>query len=187
MNLFAGSFDYTSNPIRNGGEAMVSSRRSGATLAFAAAAGLAALAAAPVEAANSPFPALSGSWTGNGTITLASGTRERIRCMAKYDVKGSGDNLDLRLRCAGDSFKFELQSNVAHTGGAVTGNWAELTRRVGGTIDGNAKGNRIEVRVQGTISALLAVNTNVNQQQISIEAPSSDMSMVAISLSRGAK
>lgn len=137
-----------------------------------------------VQGANSPFTALSGQWTGGGTITLASGARERIRCLAKYDVDGSGANLGLRLRCAGDSFKFELQSNVAHNNGTVTGNWAELTRHVGGAIDGNAKGNRINVRVSGTISALLAISTNANTQSISVEAPGSDLSHVAISMSR---
>ncbi len=158
-------------------------------MALIAGAGLLALVSggAPVQASNSPFTALNGSWTGSGTITLASGARERIRCLAKYDVDGSGANLGLRLRCAGDSFKFELQSNVAHSNGAVTGNWAELTRRVGGNIDGNAKGSRISVRVSGTISALLAVNTNANTQSISIEAPGSDLSQVAISMTRGAK
>jgi hypothetical protein len=157
-------------------------------LIAAAAAGLLAVAASPAaKAANSPFTALSGTWSGAGTITLASGSRERIRCRATYGVDGSGARLDLRLRCAGDSFKFELQSNVAHSNGALTGNWAELTRHVGGAIDGKATGNRINVRVSGTISALLAVNTSANRQSISIEAPGSDMSMVAISLNRGAQ
>jgi len=157
--------------------------------AISATVGLLALVmgAPQVEGASSPFTALSGSWTGNGTITLASGSRERIRCLAKYNVNGSGDNLDLRLRCASDSFKFELQSNVAHSNGTVTGNWAELTRHVGGQIDGNAKGNRINVRVSGTLSALLAISTNANTQSISVQAPGSDLSNVAITLNRGAK
>lgn len=168
---------------------MISFIRKSGLLALVAAAGLLTLSAGPttVRASNSPFTVLNGSWTGNGTITLASGSRERIRCMAKYDVKGSGDSLDLRLRCASDSFKFELQSNVAHSNGAVTGNWAELTRHVGGSIAGNAKGNRINVRVSGTLSALLAISTNANTQSISVEAPGSDLSQVAISMSRSAK
>ena len=155
-------------------------------LTTAAAAGLVALAmgSAPVRGSNSPFTALDGSWKGSGTITLASGARERINCLAKYDVKGSGDALDLRIRCAGDSFKFELQSNVTHSNGTVTGRWTELTRHVGGEIDGKANGNRINVRVSGTLSALLAMSTNANTQSISIQAPGSDLSHVSISLNR---
>jgi hypothetical protein len=41
--------------------------------------------------------------------------------------------------------------------------------------------------VSGIISALLAVSTNANQQSISIEAPGTDMAVVAISMSRGSK
>jgi hypothetical protein len=156
-------------------------------LAAAGAVGLLALVALPgsVQASTGPFTGLSGSWSGNGTITLASGTKERIRCRAQYGVDGTGATLDLTLRCAGDSFKFELQSNVAHSNGTVSGTWAETTRRVGGGIEGSARAGRIQVRVSGVLSAILAVNTNANQQSISIEAPGSEMSAVAISLSRG--
>ncbi len=139
------------------------------------------------QAAGSPFSNLSGAWSGPGTITLASGTKESIRCRATYNVDSSGANLQLMLRCASDSFKFELQSNVAHNDGEVSGTWAELTRRVGGTISGNATGNRIQINVQGMLAANLAVNTRANQQSISIQAPGSEMSQVAISLNRGSK
>ena len=107
----------------------------------AAAAGLCALVALPGQglASSSPFTAMSGSWSGSGTITTSSGNKERIRCRAKYDVDGGGSNLDLTLRCASDSYNFELQSNVAHNNGAVSGTWAEMTRHVGGNIDGSAR------------------------------------------------
>jgi hypothetical protein len=154
-------------------------------LTAAAAAGLLAIAVpAAVEASSSPFTALSGSWSGGGTITMSSGAKERIRCRARYDVGGSGSSLDLTLRCASDSYNFELQSNVAHVDGAVSGTWAEVTRHVGGNIEGSARGNHIQVRVSGVISALLAVNTNANSQSISIQSPGNEMSAVAISLSR---
>lgn len=156
-------------------------------LAATAAAALLGLVALPGtgSASGSPFTGLSGFWFGGGVITMASGARERIRCRARYDVDGDGSSLDLTLRCASDSFKFELQSNVAHINGAVSGTWAEITRHVGGQIDGSARGNRIQVRVSGTISALLAMKTSANHQSILIEAPGSEMSSVAISLKRG--
>jgi hypothetical protein len=159
-------------------------------LAFAAA-GVAALAfataPATVQASNTPFHALSGSWAGFGTVTMANGAKERIRCRARYDVNGSGSAVDLRLRCASDSFTFELQSNVGYQNGAVSGTWTETTRHVGGSLEGSARGNQISVRVSGVISALLAVSTNTNRQSISIEAPGTEMAEVAISMSRGSK
>ena len=155
-------------------------------LAVVAAAGLLGLAALPgsVQASSSPFTVLSGSWSGAGTVTMSSGAKERIRCRAKYDVDGGGSNVDLTLRCASDSYNFELQSNVSHSNGAVTGTWSENTRHVGGNIEGSARGGHISVRVSGVISAMLAVNTNANSQSISIQAPGTEMQAVAISLSR---
>jgi hypothetical protein len=66
---------------------------------------------------------MSDSWSGSGTITTSNGNKERIRCRAKYDVDSAGSSLDLMLRCASDSYNFELQSNATHANGAVSGNW----------------------------------------------------------------
>jgi hypothetical protein len=146
-----------------------------AAVAFLATAGTA-------EAIGGPFDQMSGAWSGGGAITLASGVKEQIRCRANYDVSGS--NLALTIRCASASYKFELQSNVAHSGGAISGTWAEMTHRVGGTISGSASGNRINARVEGVLSAMLSVSTNAGKQSISIEAPGMEMSRVAISMSK---
>ena len=59
-----------------------------------------------------------------------------------------------------------------------------LTRHVGGSIEGSARGTSINVRVSGIISAMLAVNTKDNAQSISIQAPGTELQNVAISLSR---
>jgi hypothetical protein len=158
-------------------------------LTMAAAAALLGFAARPstVQAFSSPFTAMSGSWSGTGTITTSNGNKERIRCRAKYNVDGAGSSLDLTLRCASDSYNFELQSNATHNNGAVSGTWSENTRHVGGNIDGNAHGNAISLRVSGVISATLGVSTNANQQSISIQAPGTELQSVAISMSRGVK
>ena len=160
-----------------------------ATLTVAATVAVLGLAALPSSAFafGSPFAAMSGSWSGSGTITTSDGNKERIRCRAKSDVDNGGSTLDLTIRCASDSYNFELQSNVAHRNGAVSGNWSENTRHVGGNIEGSASGNAISVRVSGVISATLGMSTNGNQQSISIQAPGTELQSVAISMSRGAK
>ncbi len=165
--------------------ANIKSLKNQAKLAVAAA-GLLALAALPssVQAASGPFAALSGSWSGGGTITMSNGAKERIRCRARYNVGGAGANVDLTLRCASDGFNFELQSNARYSNGAVSGTWSETTRGVGGSIEGSGNASTIRVRVSGIISASLAVNTVADQQSISIQAPGTEMQHVAISLSR---
>ena len=104
-------------------KSLSSKMKSGLTVAAAAA--LVGFAALPetVQAFNSPFTAMSDSWSGSGTITTSNGNKERIRCRAKYDVDSAGSSLDLMLRCASDSYNFELQSNATHANGAVSGNW----------------------------------------------------------------
>jgi hypothetical protein len=139
------------------------------------------------QANHGPFASMAGTWSGQGTITLASGAKEAIRCKATYNVDGSGSNLGLLLRCASASYKFELQSNVNNSHGTISGTWAELTNRVGGTISGSMSGGRIQALVEGTLAARLAMNTNATTQTISIESPGSPMSFASISLSRGAK
>ena len=143
--------------------------------------------ASMAHGASSPFAGLSGSWAGPGTITLAGGTKESIRCRASYSVDDSGVNLKLDLRCSSDSFKFELQSSVSHNNGEVAGFWNELTSRVGGTVAGKAASDRIEVIVEGPIAAVLEISTRADQQSVSIQSPGSKMSEVSISLSRASK
>jgi hypothetical protein len=187
VNFFAAACDQRHSNLWEG-RAVISVRRSSiftpkSARSVVAAVGVLAMAGF-AQASGSPFSLLSGTWAGPGTITLASGAREAIRCRATYSVDRAGANLDLRLRCASASFKFELQSNAAHSNGAVSGSWTEMTRHVGGTIAGSASGSRIQVLVQGTLAAHLAVDTRANRQSISIEAPGSEMSAVKISLSR---
>lgn len=136
----------------------------------------------------SPFAHLSGAWTGPGTISLNTGAKEKIRCRAQYRVAPSGSDLHLDLRCASDTYKFELQSNVVHNDGAISGTWSETTRGAAGTITGTTVGTQMNLRATSPVfSASLAVSTRSNQQSISIQSPGSEISAVAINLSRGGR
>lgn len=140
------------------------------------------------RAVDSPFPALQGSWSGSGTIALSDGTKERIRCRATYRLGSSSANLRLDLSCEGDSSRFVLESQISYRDGALSGNWGESTRATGGSIEGQATGNRIQVRASGqTFTALLSMTTRGERQSISIESPGSQMSEVAITLTRSSR
>jgi hypothetical protein len=41
----------------------------------------------------SPFAKLAGQWAGSGTVELANGAREPIKCRAAYDVLEEQNNL----------------------------------------------------------------------------------------------
>jgi hypothetical protein len=139
-------------------------------------------------AADGPFAALTGTWSGAGTISLSSGVKERIRCNATHRLGANDDELKLELTCASDSYKFNLQSKITHSAGTISGNWSESTRSTGGGITGRIAGSQINVRVEGpTFNALLAVTTKGDKQAISIQSPGSEMSDITITLTRKSK
>ena len=132
-----------------------------------------------------PFAALSGSWAGGGTISLSSGAAERIRCRAAYDVGSAGRAVQLSIRCASDSYNFDLAGSVVYQGGAVTGTWSESTRGVSGTVSGRAGGSTIQVFAQGAgFSAGLSMATHGNRQSVEIRPQGADVTAVSIVLSR---
>ena len=150
--------------------------------------------AAPGHAQQGPqagaglFEPWAGSWSGEGTLTTADGTRTRVRCLVTYAVQDRGHAVRLDLRCASDAYRFEIASDIAQRGQSLSGNWFESTRRVGGRITGRASGGRLDIRAEGdTFTALVTVTTQDNRQTFLLESPGSQLSEVAITLARGAR
>ena len=118
-----------------------------------------------------PFAGFDGAWSGTGTVALSDGTTERIRCKADYKVNGSGMALKQSLRCASDSYKFDLTSDVTSNGDRISGNWSEASRNIFGNLQGTAGGGRIEVFVEANgFAANLVVSTNGNKQTVQINS-----------------
>ena len=140
-------------------------------------------AGAPAAA---PFAGLAGKWSGDGSIALTNGTTERLRCDADYVVSGGGDNLDSTLRCASDSYKFDLHISLVDNAGAVLGNWNEVSKNVQGGISGHDSKGLIEVNVRGqAFAAAVTVATTGTLQSVKIHAQSGDLSQVRITLHHG--
>jgi len=143
------------------------------------------LAGGPVQAAVSPLRALAGSWAGGGVISMASGEQERLRCRASYDVDGGGTALRLNLRCASDSYNFDLSSQIDYRSGAISGEWTESSRNASGTIEGRAAGDHIEAAATGPgFSANLSLTTRGSRQIVTIRPQGGDISAVSLELSR---
>jgi hypothetical protein len=118
-----------------------------------------------------PFIGFNGAWSGNGTVALSDGTTERIRCKADYLVDGSGLGLKQSLKCASDSYKFDLTSDVRSQGERISGNWSEASRNVFGNLQGTAGGGRIEVFVEANgFAANLTLQTTGNKQTVQISS-----------------
>lgn len=137
-------------------------------------------------AQHSPFSHLAGRWSGGGTIDLSDGKRERIRCRAAYDVP-SQRNLVLSIRCASESYTFDLHSDVAVASGGVTGTWSETTHGIFGSLSGHASANQISVlAVSPSFTATMSLSTHGSRQSVVIRSrdPNSSIKGVSISLRR---
>ena len=123
------------------------------------------------HAQSGPFVGFDGTWTGNGTVALSDGTTERIRCKADYKVNGSGLGLKQNLRCASDSYKFDLVCDVTSDGDRISGNWGEASRNVFGNLRGTAGGGQIDVFVEAAgFAANLTLRTSGNRQTVQISS-----------------
>lgn len=144
-----------------------------------------ALPGSATQAAVSPFAAMAGSWSGGGVISTSDGAQERLRCRAAYDVGGSGAELRLNLRCASDSYTFDLTSEVRYRGGEIFGSWSESSRNAYGSISGRAAGGRIEASARSeSFSADLSLTTRGNRQIVSIRPQGTSIRAVSLTLER---
>jgi hypothetical protein len=127
------------------------------------------LSAPSTKAQAALFAGLAGGWAGDGRIDLQDGTSERVRCRADYSVGGGGSSFQQHLRCASDSYKLDLNSNVQSNGGSLSGTWSAqtATRNLSGSVSGNATASRIEAKVSGSVfSAGVNVYMNGDQQGV---------------------
>jgi hypothetical protein len=140
---------------------------------------------AVIAATSSPFAAMAGSWSGGGVLSTTDGTQERLRCRASYDVAGSGAALRLNLKCASQSYNFDLASDVQYRGGAISGSWSEASQNASGSISGRAVGDRIEAAARGqTLSVNLSMTTRGGRQSVSIRPQGTNVTAVSLELDR---
>lgn len=145
------------------------------------------MAGAGPAMAGDAFNRLAGQWQGKGTIEFSNKSKETLRCRASYDVLQGGANLQLAIRCAGDSYKIELMGNANEAGGKISGSWSEATLNVSGTLAGRADGSTIHVTAASpAFTAAFGLVTNGGRQMVSIrsQTPDSTIHGATISLAR---
>lgn len=149
---------------------------------YGAALALLLLVSAGYAQSVAPFSALAGAWSGRGTIELSNG-REPIKCRAAYDVLEDRKNLQLNIRCASESYNFDLRASATYAAGAITGSWSESTRNAAGTISGKADGDRFHVVATGpAFTADMTLVTRGNKQSVSIKSKDKESSVQGVSI-----
>ena len=152
---------------------------------YAGAQGRTTVGSAPDE---SPFAQLAGGWAGGGTIDLAGGRHEPIKCRASYDVLETQSKLQLNLHCASESYNFDLRASATYSGDSITGTWNESTRNAAGSLSGKVEGAGFHVVAKGqTFRADLNLVTQGNKQSVTIRSQDekADVQGATITLQRG--
>jgi hypothetical protein len=137
------------------------------------------------HAQSGAFAGYDGNWSGNGSITIADQGAERIRCKGTYTVASGGGMLHQVLRCASDSYKFELNSDITASGNQLSGSWSEASRGVNGSVSGTISGGEIAALVQTNgYAATFSVVTKGNKQNVDISSKG-EIRAVTIALTKG--
>lgn len=167
---------------RTGGINVVSGNLSNLTRSAAAAAALVCIGGA---AQADGLGALAGSWSGGGTIHMTNGASERLRCRANYNVDGGGAAATQDLRCASDSYRVDIQSNVSLSGTSISGRWTETSRGVSGQVSGRLNGSDLTAQIVGPgFAAGISIGTRGNNQSLLLRVNGGDVASVSLNLKR---
>lgn len=90
---------------------------------------------------------LEGSWSGGGTVSFATGARERARCRARYSRK-SETSYTLAATCATASGRADQTATLRKVGkSSYSGSFHNAEYGVSGTIHVTVRGNSQSVRL----------------------------------------
>lgn len=132
-----------------------------------------------------PVRELAGRWSGWGSIKLANGASEQVKCIATYFVDEAGSAVQQNLRCASATYKIDAVANLNLASGQVLGSWEERTHSTSGSVSGRVTGSGFNLSIQGTnFSAAMAVATSSCKQSINIAPNGIDITRIAIGLGK---
>ena len=119
------------------------------------------------------FSILPGNWLGSGLVLKNDGTTESLRCKAKYSLAPSGTIVHQELRCAADSYRLDLVSDLVNQNGTLAGTWTETDRQAGGSVSGSIDGDVISTKIRGTaFEAVVIITTHGDKQTIALTSDS---------------
>lgn len=159
--------------------------RSTAVLAILVAALVALAQAAAAAETAGPFAKLAGRWTGEGRLGIRGENTEQVKCRVTYFVTGNGDNLRQNIRCASAGGSIEVQTQVAHADGRLTGSWKELVRDMQGQLTGTVTETGFRVTAKGgDLTANMVIILKEPRQVIEIQFINTALIGLTLSLTK---
>jgi hypothetical protein len=132
--------------------------------------------------ANPTFAPLLGSWGGSGTYKLQDGTSERLKCDAYYT--GTGSQLGIAVRCAGQTNKIEMRSKLTANGTSLSGHWEERTYNAEGSVTGTLSDQKLSFSIAGGVAGSMTITYDQTKQSVTIDTKGIPLKSVTVSLSR---
>jgi hypothetical protein len=149
------------------------------------AAGCLGLCAMTWAAGASPIDELTGYWTGTGSITLSSGTTERVKCAVTYKVSDRGGQIKQTIRCASTDYSINALADLRIKGEQVSGSWEEKTYSATGQVTGRYTGSSFVLSIQGaSFTAAMNVTLSACKQSISISPQGLEVNRISIGLAK---
>ena len=141
------------------------------------------ICAAAAEA--NPVSLLAGRWSGPGSIAMASGETEQMRCVATYFVENNGGSVRQNLRCASQGYKIDAITKLIVAGSRVSGAWEERTWATAGSIKGDIQADGFSLTIDGQgFTAAMAVKTSNCNQSISITPRGNTVARISMTLGK---
>lgn len=132
-----------------------------------------------------PIGDLAGFWTGNGSVTLASGNTERVKCNVFYKASDGNTQLRQTVRCASADYTINATAELEVKGGQVTGDWEEKTYAAKGKVTGRYSGENFALMIKGAnFTAAMNVTLSACKQSINITPKGLDVTRVTIGLAK---
>lgn len=130
------------------------------------------------------FAKLSGAWKGSGSIKLAGGNVQRITCRAYYNVKNTGADLSLAIRCASPDNKIEVRAKLMDQNGQLSGEWEERTFNATGSVTGKARPGSVALEIVGSVGGTIVIKYGGERQTVAIATANEGLKGIAIDLRR---
>ena len=138
------------------------------------------LGAGDAHAAN--LTSLVGDWQGRGTVKLANGGEEPVRCRVSY-AQVRGNVVDQSLRCASISYRIDAVSRVQTSGRRLTGTWEEKRFETSGDLSGALRDDGFTMRLVGTaFTAGMNVEVDSCTQVMDINVNGIDIRQISMKL-----
>jgi hypothetical protein len=136
-------------------------------------------------AAADPIGDLNGFWSGSGSVQLAGGNTERVKCQVFYKAGEGSSQIRQTMRCASTDYSINALAELRVSGNQVTGSWEERTYSAKGEVTGRYSGEGFVLSIQGAnFSAAMNVSLSSCKQNISITPKGLDVTRVTIALAK---